>query len=167
MQPPWIAHLFHRLSEWLPLRVGPPAVAARGRVHIRIGAPSLQPWQDSDSALPDWDSPGGLNSSHARAVAIETELRPAVTPLALIREEFVAALRDIASANSVDLRQRVRRCPSLRGLWHLRADVFNEVAMQRSEHEAQSRLAQLNRHFPCPARSLSQEVHRQTQPGAW
>ena len=37
---------------------------------------------------------------------------------------------------------------SLRELWHLRAEVFSLVSLQHSQHAADTRLAQLNRHFP-------------------
>ena len=39
----------------------------------------------------------------------------------------------------------------LRELWHLRSELFRQVALQHSQFEAEQRLSRLNRHFPTRA----------------
>lgn len=68
-----------------------------------------------------------------------------------VRRDFLDTLGDIADPSAGDLCDRIGRARSLRELWHLRADVFNAVARYHSQHEAERRLAQLNRHFPTRA----------------
>jgi hypothetical protein len=73
------------------------------------------------------------------------------TPLVLVRLEFATCLDDIHTRHADDLLQRIRRARSLRDLWHLRTDVFNVVSHHAGQHEARTRLARLNRHFPSRA----------------
>lgn len=80
--------------------------------------------------------------------------RPAAPPLnrlPAVRDEFVAALSDIASDEARSLRARIDQARSLRELWHLRADVYRAVGVAHRQSEAESRLARLNRHFPTRA----------------
>ena len=64
------------------------------------------------------------------------------------RREFIAMLADLAGGETLLLRTRIQRALSLRELWHLRAEVFSLVAVQRNQTEAEDRLAWLNRYFP-------------------
>ena len=64
------------------------------------------------------------------------------------RREFIAMLADLAGGETMLLRTRIQRALSLRELWHLRAEVFSLVAVQRNQTEAEDRLAWLNRYFP-------------------
>jgi len=76
--------------------------------------------------------------------------QPAVKDrLAQVRDEFLDMLDDVPER--ADLSHRIARARSLRELWHLRADVFSLVSLRFSQHEAQSRLSRLNRHFPTRA----------------
>lgn len=65
-----------------------------------------------------------------------------------VREEFALALEGIGSQHAQYLQHRIRHMRSLRELWHLRAEMFVLIAQAFTEHEAQRRMAPLNRHFP-------------------
>jgi len=69
-------------------------------------------------------------------------------PLGAIRREFADAMADLDGERADVLIDQLHRARSLRELWHLRAEVFRLVALQHSQHEADRRLARLNRHFP-------------------
>ena len=99
--------------------------------------------------LADWLGEG----YHRSLPADEEDSRPpaGITPLSLVRLEFVGALDDIQSRQAADLGVRIRRARSLRELWHLRADVFNAISCHCDQNEARQRLARLNRHFPARA----------------
>lgn len=78
--------------------------------------------------------------------------RPAAPPpnrLFAVRAEFDRALADVPRAD--DLRERIASTHSLRDLWHLRADVYQQVGLAHDQCTADARLASLNRHFPAPA----------------
>ena len=79
------------------------------------------------------------------------DLAPPVNRLPAVREEFEAALFDVAPEAVRDLLNRIKLARSLRELWHLRADVYRHVAVCHSQAEAEARLARLNRHFPTRA----------------
>ena len=64
------------------------------------------------------------------------------------RNEFLIMLADLAGGETLLLRSRIQRAMSLRELWHLRAELFSLVAVQRNQSEAEDRLAWLNRYFP-------------------
>jgi len=64
------------------------------------------------------------------------------------RNEFLIMLADLAGGETLLLRSRIQRALSLRELWHLRAELFSLVAVQRNQSEAEDRLAWLNRYFP-------------------
>ena len=68
-----------------------------------------------------------------------------------VRQEFLAALKDVPLAQALRLSERIANARSLRELWHLRLPVYGEVAMARTQSEAESRLSHLNRHFPMRA----------------
>ena len=98
--------------------------------------------------LADWLGDGG-----PRPERLEEDSRPpaGVTPLSLVRLEFLGALDDIVTRQAAELGVRIRRARSLRELWHLRADVFNAISCHCDQNEARLRLAGLNRHFPARA----------------
>jgi hypothetical protein len=68
-----------------------------------------------------------------------------------VRRDFLDTLGDIALPAAGALADRIGQAHSLRDLWHLRADVYGVVARFHSQHEAELRLARLNRHFPTRA----------------
>ncbi|CAD5369721.1 hypothetical protein RA210_U110038 [Rubrivivax sp. A210] len=73
---------------------------------------------------------------------------PAPAGVAAVREEFIAALADIAGDEVDALRERLQQARSLRELWHVRADLFRAVGVAHSQSEAERRLSLINRHFP-------------------
>lgn len=84
-------------------------------------------------------APGPLQSS------------PGLNRLPPVRDDFLVCLADVGGDSAEALRMRVKQARTLRELWHLRADCFNTVAVCHSQHEAERRLAELNRHFPTRA----------------
>jgi hypothetical protein len=79
------------------------------------------------------------------------EPEPSISPLTMVRFEFIGALDDIPTPQAADLAGRIRHARSLRELWHLRAEVFSVVSRHGDEAKATARLSQLNRHFPTRA----------------
>lgn len=75
-------------------------------------------------------------------------LRPMDRRTANARDDFFDALADITGPEAQLLTRRLERTRSLRELWHLRAVVYNLVATQHNQAQAEQRLALLNRHFP-------------------
>lgn len=67
--------------------------------------------------------------------------------LADARRDFLSAVADLELPAAAALVDRIEFARSMRGLWHLRAEVFALVSLERSQHEANQRLAALNRHF--------------------
>jgi hypothetical protein len=84
-------------------------------------------------------APGPLQSS------------PSANRLVPVRRDFSDCLDDIDSESGDALRLRITRTQTLRELWHLRAELYNVVAIGHSQHEAERRLQRLNRHFPTRA----------------
>lgn len=76
---------------------------------------------------------------------------PPLNRLPGVQSEFLAAIADIQSDAAWDLSHRIGHARSLRELWHMRLDVYNLIAVHRSEFEAAQRLARLNHHFPVRA----------------
>lgn len=74
--------------------------------------------------------------------------RSASSRLETVREAFVAQLGDLHGRDADALRLQIDGAASLRELWHQRASLFSLVACQRSQHEAEIRVGQLNCHFP-------------------
>jgi len=68
-----------------------------------------------------------------------------------VRGDFLSCLDDIHLETTNALRVRVDAARSLRELWHLRTELFRQVALQHSQFEAEQRLARLNCHFPTRA----------------
>lgn len=71
--------------------------------------------------------------------------------LSAAREDFFAAVADLTLPAAGALLDRIEFARSMRELWHLRADVFALVSLERDQLEADRRLATLNRHFPTRA----------------
>jgi hypothetical protein len=69
-----------------------------------------------------------------------------------ISADFEAQMHDLASDRADVLRVRLKLCTTVQELWHLRPELFNLIASERSQGEARRRLDQLDRHFP--SRSL-------------
>ena len=68
--------------------------------------------------------------------------------LSAAREDFFAAVADLTLPAASALLDRIEFAKSMRELWHLRAEVFALVSLERDQLEADRRLATLNRHFP-------------------
>lgn len=75
--------------------------------------------------------------------------------LETVRAEFAAAIADcIYDAESIlpgDVLMRINTARSLHELWHLRAALYQVVALRHSQREAEQRLQRLARHFPTRA----------------
>jgi hypothetical protein len=76
---------------------------------------------------------------------------PPPSRLPAVRTDFMAALADIDGDDANTLRSRIRGTHTLRELWHLRAEIYRVVGVAHRQSEAESRLAQLNCHFPTRA----------------
>jgi hypothetical protein len=76
---------------------------------------------------------------------------PSLNRLPPIRQDFLDSLDDIRTEPGCALCSRIGQARSLRELWHLRAELYNVVSLNHSQHEAERRLARLNRHFPTRA----------------
>lgn len=83
------------------------------------------------------------------------EASPPLNRLPGVQREFLLALSDLSGEARDTLHARIARARSLRELWHMRLDVYNLIAVVRSEYIAAERLARLNRHFPTRAPRLS------------
>lgn len=92
-------------------------------------------------------------------------LEPALSPMNQVRVEFRNALWDLQSAHADHVRDQIEKARSLRELWHLRADVFKAVAMNRGQIEAQLRIDHLDDHFP--VRSFKQTHSRHAHVTTW
>ena len=105
--------------------------------------PSSMTWQGRLKRL-------GQRLRKQAAPWLQTNDRP-VNRLALVKAEFQDSLSDLGTLASPALADKIERARSLRELWHLRLPVYSEVAMARTQSEAESRLSHLNRHFPMRA----------------
>ena len=84
-------------------------------------------------------APGPLQSS------------PSLKRLVRVRQDFLSILADLPADAADPLRLRIDEARTLRELWHLRTGLYSVVALHHSQHEAEQRVAQLNRHFPTRA----------------
>jgi hypothetical protein len=84
-------------------------------------------------------APGPLQSS------------PSLNRLPPVRQDFIDSMGDIRGDDAIALCLRIGQARTLREMWHLRADLYHVVALNHSQHEAERRLAELNRHFPTRA----------------
>ncbi len=76
---------------------------------------------------------------------------PPLNRLPAVRQEFLATVADIHTEGAQSLRIRIQTARSLRDLWHLRSEVFSIVGVAHSESQAETRVTELNRHFPTKA----------------
>ena len=67
-------------------------------------------------------------------------------------EAFESSLQDLQGERVEELRLRIDRSREMRDLWYLRTALYNEVARQISQQEAEQRLALLQFHFMPPNR---------------
>jgi hypothetical protein len=79
------------------------------------------------------------------------EAAPPINRLPGVKRDFLACLSDVPPGSADGLRSAIHSARSLRELWHLRAEVFNQVGRAHSEVEADRRLERLNTHFPTRA----------------
>ena len=79
----------------------------------------------------------------------------AASRLDAVRADFMACLADcVDDAESVlpgDVLMRINTAHSLQELWHLRAALYQVIALRHSQQVAQQRLERVNRHFPTRA----------------
>jgi hypothetical protein len=68
-----------------------------------------------------------------------------------VKNDFLASIVDIEGPAATELDHRIAQSLTLRELWHLRADLYHLIALNHNQHEAERRLAALNRHFPTRA----------------
>ncbi|HPO21233.1 MAG TPA: hypothetical protein PLO07_18730, partial [Rubrivivax sp.] len=66
-------------------------------------------------------------------------------------QDFLDSIGDLPIEATGALRTRIGQAHSLRDLWHLRAELYHVLALNRDQREAEQRLTQLNRHFPTRA----------------
>lgn len=123
--------LLSRPSRQLPL-AAPPSTGMR----VEVCPPSLL--EAAEPALSRWLRRLGRGASG----------RCPAQRMQAVREEFMRSLDGVPGQHADFLQHRLGRCRSMLELWHLRSEVFGVIATQLSEHEAQARLAPLNRHFP-------------------
>ena len=79
------------------------------------------------------------------------EAAPPINRLPGVKDDFLCCLGDVPQDSAESLRAAISSARSLRELWHLRAEVYNQVGRAHSEVEAERRLIRLNRHFPTRA----------------
>lgn len=73
---------------------------------------------------------------------------PTLNRLPPVRQDFRDSVRDIGNEAAGALCTRIDQARTLREMWHLRTELYSVVAVHHSQHEAERRLARLNRHFP-------------------
>lgn len=71
-----------------------------------------------------------------------------VRDLVEARDAFIGVLADIETPAANEVVKRIRVARSMRELWHIRPQLFDQVALQFSQHEAERRLTPLNSRFP-------------------
>lgn len=71
----------------------------------------------------------------------------AADALPVARAQFEASLEGLQGEDADTLAQMIGRSRSLDDLWHLRTRLYNEIARQFSQYEAEQRLAALQAHF--------------------
>lgn len=83
-----------------------------------------------------------------RAEPVKPGRRSTHPALEHAREDFVGALRDVNSREAACLSMRISYAHSMEALWHLRSEVFLQIAIHHSQQEALDRLERLGQHFP-------------------
>ncbi|MBL8331169.1 MAG: hypothetical protein JNJ71_20195 [Rubrivivax sp.] len=72
---------------------------------------------------------------------------PPLSRLPSVRTAFLGSVKDLVGDEAERLSRQIQRARSLRELWHLRAALFDVLARQLSQAEAQRRLLRLNPYF--------------------
>jgi len=85
--------------------------------------------------------PPTRSGSLRRTTTVLAETLPAA------RAAFEQALADLEGEGLSAQRGAIRRACSLHDLWHLRTGLYNEIARQLSQREAEQRLATLQGFF--------------------
>lgn len=92
--------------------------------------------------------PSTTNCLTRRAEPVKPGRRPTHPALERAREDFVGALCDVNSREAACLSMRISYAHSIEALWHLRSEVFLQIAIHHSQQEALDRLDRLGQHFP-------------------
>lgn len=125
----------------LSRRNRPSTLAVPSSLRVEVCPPSLR--QAPDSA---WQ-----RAMFWLLAPAPQDASPPPSRLLGVRGEFTALLSDIDDAAGRQLCERIARAPSLRDLWHLRAEAYRVIGLAHSQCVAETRLARLNRHFPTRA----------------
>lgn len=94
--------------------------------------------------------PGHGGKAWSKAVVSTLGWRQAPTADALLgaaRQAFTACLIDLPAPDTGALCQLLRHAHSLEELWHLRPELYRQLALHRSQAEAEHQLSRLNRFF--------------------
>ena len=141
--PSWMSRLVNRRT--------PAAPSSRMHTRVEVCPPELWPsslsWQSRLQRL-------GQRLRRRAGPWLAASDRPQ-NRLAQVKAEFQDSLADLGPETCPGLLDKIERARSLRELWHLRLPLYSEVAVCRTQAEAEARLSRLNRHFPMRApRSL-------------
>jgi hypothetical protein len=143
-----LTDLLHRLRRQARRAAGTRRIEVCPPALLQGSALSTVGWR---AGWRDWLSTGwipSLSGTAAQAPHPSGQNGASNPRLCQARDEFLQALADIRTQQIGMLQGRIRIARSLRELWHLRPEVFERVALQFSQAEAQCRLDRLNRHFP-------------------
>ena len=76
------------------------------------------------------------------------------------RVAFEMALEGVTGEGFVRVRGTIRRACSMHDLWHVRTDLYNEIARQLAQSVAEQRLAGLSGYFTPPSEANDQGAPR-------
>lgn len=152
------------------------AAANSAATHTGLGtaavvvSPKAAQYLDS-TQLPDSDTrlcPRVYDSSEAaRRRKPGAKVSKLAGQLNIARNDLGDLLADLHADRKRDLQWRIRQAMTLRELWHLRAEVFSLISMERDQSEAGKRLASVNHHFPVRApRTTSGAAMRFSETGS-
>jgi hypothetical protein len=139
----WMTRLVHRRP------------AAQPTSSILMSRVEVRPPEQWPSSL-TWR--GALLRWWQRQVSHLPEAARPINRLALVKDEFLAAVTDLQHGHAQLVAERIGQARSLRELWHLRSSIYNLVALALSQREAERRLAHLNRHFPMRTARLGADI---------
>lgn len=108
--------------------------------------------------LADWLTERGLGRLRTLP---RSPMLPSARRLRRLRGAFHEALAPLHSQAVNELQMAVGRARSLHELWYLRAALYDALARELDQSEAERRLSGIDRLFPLPRRAL-----RAAQPGA-
>ena len=136
-RPRWLASV---ISEHL---------AARAAVRVVESCPPSVDWPHRV-----WSSRIGRWLGASAWFVADPESMPALgnrrrtAALASAKLDFAEALFDVRTPVAALLLDRIAITRSLHELWHVRGEVFGHVSRRHGQTEAESRLGELDRHFP-------------------